>query len=62
MTFNFNNFDQSQVTDYGLKLHAEGVEAHIKLPCNPNPNPVPEPMSMLALAPGIAMFVRKRRK
>lgn len=59
-TFSFNNFDASKVTEYGLKLHANGVMAHIKLPANCQP--VPEPATMLAMAAGCGILIRRRKK
>jgi predicted transport protein len=59
-TFTFNNFNLSQVTEYGLKLHADGVPAHVKFPAGKQT--VPEPMSLFALATGGAMLLKRKRK
>lgn len=61
MTFTFNGFTGSQVTDYGFSLHAKGTPDHVKTPFKGQP--VPEPLSLAALAIGAgALFLRKRSK
>ncbi|HZH99250.1 MAG TPA: PEP-CTERM sorting domain-containing protein [Fimbriimonadaceae bacterium] len=56
--FTFTNVNLSVANAIGLKLHANGTPAHVRL----DTQPVPEPASMLALAAGSVALIRKRRK
>jgi hypothetical protein len=57
-TFTFNSANWTVADAFGIKVHAQGTPAHIRL----DVQPVPEPATLAALALGSLIFARRRRK
>lgn len=59
-TFTFNSLNAAGIDAFGLKLHANGVPAHVRL----NAAPIPEPASIAGfmVAGGLALIRRRRNK
>ena len=58
MTFTFDSINTAGLEAFGLKVHAQGTAAHLRM----NAQPIPEPAGLLALASGAVVLLRKRRK
>ncbi|HZH98544.1 MAG TPA: PEP-CTERM sorting domain-containing protein [Fimbriimonadaceae bacterium] len=58
MKFTFTQVNQSVLSAFGLKVHANGTPAHIRI----DAQPVPEPATLAGLALGGAALLRRRKK
>lgn len=57
-TFTFDSLNSAGIDAFGLKLHANGVPAHVRF----NAAPVPEPAGIIALISGCGVLLRRRAK